>query len=43
MSAAVNNSKVIMQLPRSPVYCYSHPTIPLNLLSEITGTGCSDE
>jgi len=43
MSAAVNSSKVIMQLPRSPVYYYSHPIIPLNLLSEITGTGCSDE
>jgi len=43
MSAAVNSSKAIVKLPGSPVYYYSHPLIPLNLLSEITGTGCSDE
>lgn len=43
MSAAVNSSKVIMQLQRSPVNYYSHPIIPLNLLSEVTGKGCSDE
>jgi hypothetical protein len=43
MSAAMNSSKVIMKLHTSSVYYYSHPISPLNLLSEITGTGCSDE